>query len=118
MTAALMVSRPSHKPKICLLQGPPGTGKSHTILGIINQILEVIQMSCIKSSVFPTMFHANRAVQPQKMVRGLKFQIKEEEGLYQGSRGRRIWRPGTKKIGFGCMVLVSAESPDARFFLP
>ena len=34
----------------------------------------------------------------------------------QGSRGRRIRRPGTKKIGFGRMVLVSAESPDARFF--
>ena len=34
----------------------------------------------------------------------------------QGSRGRRIRRPGTKKIGFGRMVLLGAESPDARFF--
>ena len=41
-TASLMVSRPNHLPRVCLLQGPPGTGKSHTVLGIINQILKVI----------------------------------------------------------------------------
>ena len=35
---------------------------------------------------------------------------------YQGSRGRRIRRPGTKKNGFGRMVLQGAESPDAKFF--
>ena len=34
----------------------------------------------------------------------------------QGSRGRRIRRPGTKKIGFGRMVLRGAESPDASYF--
>ena len=31
---------------------------------------------------FPTRSDTNRAVQSQKMVRNLKFQIKEEEGLY------------------------------------
>ena len=31
---------------------------------------------------FPTRFHKNQAVQPQKMARALKFQISEEEGLY------------------------------------
>ena len=30
----------------------------------------------------PTRSDTNRAVQPQKMARGLKFRIKEEEGLY------------------------------------
>ena len=31
---------------------------------------------------FPTRSDTNRAVQPQKMARGLKFWIYEEEGLY------------------------------------
>ena len=35
---------------------------------------------------------------------------------WQGSRGRRIRRPGTKKIGFGRMVLLRDDSTDARFF--
>ena len=34
------------------------------------------------SSGFPTRSHTNWAVQPQKMARGLKFQIWEVEGLY------------------------------------
>ena len=34
----------------------------------------------------------------------------------QGSRGRRIRRPGTKKFGFGRMVLLRDDSTDARFF--
>ena len=33
-------------------------------------------------SEFPTRSDTNRAGQLQKMVRGLKFRIKEEEGLY------------------------------------
>ena len=36
--------------------------------------------------------------------------------LGQGSRGRRIRRPGTKKIGLGRMVLLRDDSTDARFF--
>ena len=35
-----------------------------------------------RSSGFQTRSHTNRAVQSQKMARGLKFQIKKEEGLY------------------------------------
>ena len=35
-----------------------------------------------RSSGFPTRSDTNRAVQSHKMVRGLKFQIKEVEGLY------------------------------------
>ena len=31
---------------------------------------------------FPTRSDTNRAVQPQKMARGLKFRIQVEEGLY------------------------------------
>ena len=31
---------------------------------------------------FATRSNINRAVQPQKMARGLKFRITEEEGLY------------------------------------
>ena len=31
---------------------------------------------------FPTRPDTNQAVQPQKMARGLKFQIQVEEGLY------------------------------------
>ena len=31
---------------------------------------------------FTTRFHTNRAVQPQKMARGLKFRIQEVKGLY------------------------------------
>ena len=34
------------------------------------------------SCVFPTRSDTNRAVQPQKRVGGLKFRIKEVEGLY------------------------------------
>ena len=34
------------------------------------------------SSGFPTRFDSNRAVQPQKMARGLKFQILDVEGLF------------------------------------
>ena len=33
-------------------------------------------------SWFPTRSDTNQAVQPQTMARGLKFQIKEVEGLY------------------------------------
>ena len=36
--------------------------------------------------------------------------------VIQGSRGRRIRRPGTKKIGLGRMVLLRDYSTDARFF--
>ena len=35
-----------------------------------------------KYSGFPTRSNTNGAVQPQKMARGLKFQILEVEGLY------------------------------------
>ena len=35
-----------------------------------------------QSSGFPTRSDTNWAVQPQKMARGLKFQIEEVEGLY------------------------------------
>ena len=35
-----------------------------------------------RSSGFPTRSDTNRAVQPQKMARGLKFRIYEEEGLH------------------------------------
>ena len=31
---------------------------------------------------FPTRSDTNRAVQPQKVARGLKFWVQEEEGLY------------------------------------
>ena len=31
---------------------------------------------------FPTWSDTNKTVQPQKLARGLKFQIKEVEGLY------------------------------------
>ena len=36
----------------------------------------------ILASVFPTRSDTNKAVRPQKMVRGLKFRVKEEERLY------------------------------------
>ena len=35
-----------------------------------------------RSSGFPTRLHTNQAVRPHKMARGLKFRIKEVEGLY------------------------------------
>ena len=35
-----------------------------------------------RSSGFPTRSDTNYAVQPHKMARGLKFRIKEVEGLY------------------------------------
>ena len=38
-----------------------------------------------RSSGFPTRSDTIRAVQPQEMVRGLKFRIYEEEGLYYPS---------------------------------
>ena len=34
----------------------------------------------------------------------------------QGSRGRRIRRPGTKRFGLERMVLLRDDSTDARFF--
>ena len=38
------------------------------------------------SSGFPTMFNTNQAVQPQKIVRGLKFQIYKDERIYYQRR--------------------------------
>ena len=35
-----------------------------------------------RSSGFPTRSHTNRAVQPQKMARGLELRIKVVEGLF------------------------------------
>ena len=35
-----------------------------------------------RSSVFPTRLDTNRAEQPQKMARGLRFRILKVEGLY------------------------------------
>ena len=37
------------------------------------------------SSVFPTWSNTNRAVQPQKIVKGFEFRIKEVEELYYQS---------------------------------
>ena len=39
---------------------------------------------------FPTRFRTNRAVQPQKMARGLKFQIQEVEGLYYVAKTKAL----------------------------
>ena len=39
----------------------------------------------VRKPGFPTRSHTNWAVQPQKMARGLKFRIKEEERLYYPS---------------------------------
>ena len=36
----------------------------------------------MRKPVFPTRSNTNQAVQPQKMVRGLKFRIEVVEGLY------------------------------------
>ena len=36
----------------------------------------------VRKPGFPTKSYTNRAVQPQKVVRSLKFRIKEVEGLY------------------------------------
>lgn len=40
-TAAKICSLPPEEPRVCMLQGPPGTGKSHTIVGIIKEIIKV-----------------------------------------------------------------------------
>ena len=45
----------------------------------------LVHLSCVMRKPvfgFPTRSETNMAVQPQKMARGLKFQIWEEKGLY------------------------------------
>ena len=42
------------------------------------------------SSGFPTRSDTNRAVQPQKIIRGLKFRIKEVEGLYDVAKTKAL----------------------------
>ena len=55
--------------------------------------------TCLRVSV---QFHTNRAVQPQKMARGLKLQIKKVEGSYTGpdSSSGRASTLGAGSCGF------------------
>ena len=65
--------------RICRLLKHPNIGKFMTFPSLYEPHHE---KTCSK---FPTRFDTNchhRAVQPQKMVRGLKFRSKEVEGLY------------------------------------
>ena len=62
---------------------------------------------------FPTRSDTNQAVQPQKMARGLKFGIKEEEGLYypcsenKGADQLRGYREADLRLCFRiCKMLV------------
>ena len=62
---------------------------------------------------FPTRSHTDRAVQPQKMARGLKFGIKEVEGLYypcsenKGADQLRGYREADLRLCFRiCKMLV------------
>ena len=56
------------------------------LIGVSGQFFFVfVKMSLVvrkPDSGFPTRSDTNQAVQPQKRARGLKFQIKEVEGLY------------------------------------
>ena len=77
-------------------------------------LVEISKMSRIArnlSLVFPTRSVTNQAVQPQKMARGLKFRIKEVEGLYylcRENKGTDQLRATVKLI---CVfVLVYAKS--------
>ena len=58
--------------------------KNYDIFLIFAQNIDCGYMLELPQSMFgsPTRSDTNRAVQPQKMARGLKFLIKEEEGLY------------------------------------
>ena len=62
---------------------------------------------------FPTRSDTNQAVQPQKMARGLKFQIKKEGGLYyqcsenKGADQLRGYREADLRLCFRiCKTLV------------
>ena len=50
----------------------------------IKKLERLYEPRCEKTGLrgFPTRFDTNRAVQPQKMARGLKFRIKEVGSLY------------------------------------
>ena len=63
--------------------------------------------------LFPTWSDTNQAVQPLKMARGLKFRIKEEEGLYyrcsenKGADQLRGYREADLRLYFRiCKMLV------------
>ena len=53
---------------------------SETEMSLFKQMSLVLRI--YRSSGFPTRSDTNRAVQSQKMARGLKFRIKVGEGLY------------------------------------
>ena len=62
---------------------------------------------------FPTWSNTNRAVQPQKMARGLKFQMSKVEGLYylcsenKGADQLRGYREADLRLCFRiCKMLV------------
>ena len=59
-----------------------------------------------RSSGFPTSSDTNRAAQPQKMARSLKFRIKIEEGVYypcgenKGADQLRVYREADLRLCF------------------
>ena len=71
---------------------------------------------------FPTKSDTNRAVQPQKMARGLKFRIKVEEELYypysetKGADQLRGYREADLRLCFRiCKIPVFSERGSLLF---
>ena len=50
----------------------------------------IYELDARKPSGFPTMSNTNRAVQPQREARGLKYRIQEEDGLYYPCREKTM----------------------------
>ena len=71
------------------------------------------------SSVFPTRFDTNEALQPLKMARGLRFKIKDVEGLYYLSSEDKVADQLLSKseISTGCTGWLVSEIWKTGFFL-
>ena len=57
---------------------------------VLIMTLTLIELSCEKTCLFFWVSDTNWAVQPQKITKGLKFQIHEEEGLYYQHSEKKI----------------------------
>ena len=74
--------------------------------------------------MFPIRSHTNRAVQSQKMARGLKFRIKEVEGLYylcsenKGADQLRGYREAGLRLCFRiCKMLFFNDTEEGSYML-
>ena len=80
------------------------------VVGLIFEEIPNINIKCVKVTGMHNIGQGHQVKVPVESVH-------REEVLYkQGSRGRRILRPGTHKSGSGLLKIPKAESAGRMFF--